>query len=193
MSQVNYYFSRLGENSPDLHTAAILIKASQALRAAAPKTVHAERSHFHHRHQTSPLDSYVNRVCLAHVAMMTFGLVALLGAWHDPVQGLCVAASVCALMVFGALLLLDSRIAASLFYTSQTLIAVRAREAYIPERSLRWYTCANRQGVPPPQTFAFNVSSLEAILNDAPISSVLPLFVFRSVSLSGGVNVSFSN
>jgi hypothetical protein len=118
--------------------------------------------------------------------MMTFGLVALLGAWHDPVQGLCFAASVCALMIFGALLLLDSRIAARLFYTSQTLIAVRAREAYIPEcclrRMMRWYSSANHLGVPPPTKFVFNVSSFEAILNDAPISSVLPLFVFRFFS-----------
>jgi hypothetical protein len=186
MSQSNYYFSRLGENFANLHTAFILIKALQALQAAAPKTVQAERSHFHHRHHNSPLDSYVNRVCLAHVAMMTFGLVALLGVWHDPVQGLCFAASVCALMIFGALLILDSRIAAGLFSPSYLLIVARAREALIPERSLRrmmrWYCYANHLGVPPPQSLDFNVSTLEAILNDAPIRSVLPLFVFRFVS-----------
>jgi hypothetical protein len=185
MSQSNYYFSRLGENFANLHTAFILIKALQALQAAAPKTVQAERSHFHHRHHNSPLDSYEDRVCLAHVAMMTFGLVALLGAWHDPVQGLCFAASVCALMIFGALLLLDSRIAARLFYPSHFFIAARARDiltSLIPERSLRWYCSANHLGVPPPQSLDVNVSTLEAILNDAPISSVLPLFVFRFVS-----------
>ncbi len=120
--------------------------------------------------------------------MMTFGLVALLGAWHDPVQGLCFAASVCALLLFGALLLLDSRIAARLFSPSYLLIVARAREAHIPERSLwrmmRWYCSANHLGVPPPQTVVIRVSSLEveAILNDAPIRSVLPLFVFRFVS-----------
>ena len=37
--------------------------------------------------------SYENFMCSAHVAIMTFGLVALLGAWHDPVQVVCVSAA----------------------------------------------------------------------------------------------------
>jgi hypothetical protein len=126
----------------------------QALQAAAPKTAQAERSHSTHRSHSrrSPLSRYEDRVCLAHVAMMTFGLVALLGAWHDPVQGWCFVASACALMIFGALLILDSRIVARLSFTSRAVVVARAREATFFDTTrhwLHWYCCANRLGVPP--------------------------------------------
>jgi hypothetical protein len=86
--------------------------------------------------------------------MMTFGLVALLGAWHDPVQGWCFVTSVCALVIFGALLILDSRIVARLSFIPRAIVVARARAAICFGSTLgwlHWYCCANRLGVPPPR------------------------------------------
>ena len=175
------------------HTSFILNKAVQALQTAAPKTSKAgwsqSRSH-------STLSSYQDRVCLAHMAMMTFGLVALLGAWPDPVQGLCLATSLCALMIFSALLLIGSQFPFAALRFSRSLVVARTsrvREGIAAERFLRWYSAANHLNLPPPHKFG---SYLEATLNNAPSRSVLPLFCFPSVLCVsfyfGGVNVNFS-
>ena len=149
----------------------------QALQAAAPKTVHAGRSHFHHRHHNSPLDSYEDRVCLAHVAMMTFGLVALLGAWHDPVQGLCFVASVCALMIFGALLLIGSQSPFATLRFSRALVTAcntKPSNAIATERFLRWYSAANHLNLPPPHKLGlrnWTTGSAHAYATEPPSKS----------------------
>jgi hypothetical protein len=44
--------------------------------------------------------SYQDRLFMAHFAVITFGLVALLGAWHDPLLSMCVAFGLSALLMF---------------------------------------------------------------------------------------------
>jgi Na+/proline symporter len=50
------------------------------------------------RHLSSA--SYQDRLFIAHFAVITFGLVALLGAWHDPSLSMCVAFGLSALLAF---------------------------------------------------------------------------------------------
>lgn len=93
-------------------------------------------------------------MCSAHVAIMTFGLVALLGAWHDPVQVLCYALSWEALVEWCALALLvfnGSRIAAPIRWQGNSAISERLNiEDCSARRWLKWIQRANHLCVPPP-------------------------------------------
>jgi len=43
---------------------------------------------------------YADRLCLAHFAVITFGLVAVIGSWHDPLTSLDVLFGLGALLAF---------------------------------------------------------------------------------------------
>ncbi len=42
--------------------------------------------------------TYQDRLFVAHFAVITFGLITLLGAWHDPTQSMCAAFGLSALL-----------------------------------------------------------------------------------------------
>jgi hypothetical protein len=101
--------------------------------------------------------AYMDLVHAVHAPIMLVGLVALLGAWHDPVR-MAVMSAFGVVTVFLLRKLLEHRRRGHRAPRRHHATACTRAFESVSLMPLQWHSCANRSGGAPPPAPVFNAS-----------------------------------